>query len=450
MLSFVGIAPHPPLVIPAVGRGELARVENTVQALKELSRRVKAAVPERLVVITPHGPILDRGIAVPAADLISGDFSSFGAPQVKLSFRLDQDLLRLLEEEVEKGGSLSPLVPVPQFRRLDHGAAVPLYYLEQEGVPLEGLHLTFGFLPYRDLFAFGQALRRAIERCRRPTAVIASADLSHRLIPGAPAGYTPRGAEFDRLLVRLLQEGKVEAILNLDPELVEEAGECGLRSIIIALGCAGERARAEVLSYEGPFGVGYLIAVLSTEAAREEEPPGGKIKPNPARLARQSLEHYLRHGKLLEPPEPLPPELARPCGAFVSIKSLDGELRGCIGTVEPTRRRAAEEIIANAVSAGLSDPRFPPVSSEELEHLKFSVDLLTPLERVRDFRELDPRRYGVLVRRGGRSGLLLPDLEGIDTVEQQISIARRKAGLGPEEPVDIYRFQVIRYHEREE
>ena len=118
--------------------------------------------------------------------------------------------------------------------------------------------------------------------------------------------------------------------------------------------------------------------------------------------------------------------------------------------MEPTRRRAAEEIIANAVSAGLSDPRFPPVSSEELEHLKFSVDLLTPLERVRDFRELDPRRYGVLVRRGGRSGLLLPDLEGIDTVEQQISIARRKAGLGPEEPVDIYRFQVIRYHEREE
>jgi len=162
-------------------------------------------------------------------------------------------------------------------------------------------------------------------------------------------------------------------------------------------------------------------------------------------VARCSLESTVRgegHPKL---PDKLPPELERPGGAFVSIKKK-GMLRGCIGTVLPAEETLAQEIAANAVSAGTADPRFAPVTEEELEELEYSVDVLTKPEKVTDLSELDPQRYGVIVRSGRRTGLLLPALNGIDTVEQQLSIARQKAGISPEDPVEIYRFQSIRHY----
>jgi AmmeMemoRadiSam system protein A len=123
----------------------------------------------------------------------------------------------------------------------------------------------------------------------------------------------------------------------------------------------------------------------------------------------------------------------------------DGELRGCIGTIEPVRRNLAEEIINNAVSAGVEDPRFLPLQLEELPDLTISVDVLAPPEPIDSEDDLDPRRYGVIVSSGGRVGLLLPNLEGIDTVAEQIGIARQKAGLWPDEPVSLARFEVTRY-----
>ncbi len=163
-----------------------------------------------------------------------------------------------------------------------------------------------------------------------------------------------------------------------------------------------------------------------------------------AKIARQSLESRVQGKPWSLPPE-LPPELRQPGAAFVSLKKR-GNLRGCIGTILPTKRNIAEEIAANAISAGLQDPRFPPVSRKELADLTYSVDLLTEPEKVEDLSTLDPRHYGVIVRRGQKSGLLLPALEGIDTVEEQLEIARQKAGILPGEDVEIYRFTVKRYY----
>ena len=131
-------------------------------------------------------------------------------------------------------------------------------------------------------------------------------------------------------------------------------------------------------------------------------------------------------------------------GVFVSIKKF-GELRGCIGTFEPTRTNVAEEVIANAISSATRDPRFPPVNTAELPYLSYSVDVLTKPEPVKDLSQLDPKRYGVIVESGWRRGLLLPDLEGVNTVEEQISICRQKAGILPHEPIKLYRFEVRRY-----
>jgi len=162
-------------------------------------------------------------------------------------------------------------------------------------------------------------------------------------------------------------------------------------------------------------------------------------------LARAAVEAYVRERRIIEPPAELTPEMQERRGVFVSLHR-QGNLRGCIGTIEPTRRNVAEEIIANAISAATRDPRFPPVTAAELADLEISVDVLTPPEPIASTAELDPRVYGVIVESGPRRGLLLPDLEGVDTVEQQVSIALQKAWIDPRSPFRLFRFRVIRYH----
>ncbi len=268
MLSLIGIAPHPPIIIPAIGRSELGKARQTVDGMRLLAKKFKAVFPGQLIVITPHGQAMREGPTVLTQDLIKGDFSQFGFPEIKVEFQTDHQLLTLLETE----SAAEPLRPIflddrsyllRSGKPLDHGAMVPLYYLHEAGLKIPGLHITFGFNTLRQLYQFGRALRRAVNKRALPAAVLASGDLSHRLNPGAPAGFNPRGAEYDQLLVELLRDGRVEDILDIDPKLVDEAGECGLRSFVIALGMLdGEPFKTEIISYEGPFGVGYLVAAL--------------------------------------------------------------------------------------------------------------------------------------------------------------------------------------------
>jgi AmmeMemoRadiSam system protein A len=162
-------------------------------------------------------------------------------------------------------------------------------------------------------------------------------------------------------------------------------------------------------------------------------------------LAHKTIEAYVREHKTIAPPADLTPEMQQRAGVFVSLHK-HGDLRGCIGTFQPTTPSVAQEIIHNAISAATQDPRFPPVHPSELDALEISVDVLTDPEPVQSEAQLDPKRYGVIVQSGWRRGLLLPDLEGVDTVDYQIEIARRKAGIGAREQVQLYRFEVKRYH----
>jgi len=164
------------------------------------------------------------------------------------------------------------------------------------------------------------------------------------------------------------------------------------------------------------------------------------------KLARETIENYIKQGKMITPPLGLPEEMInQKAGVFVSLKKF-GDLRGCIGTFMPTQENIAQEIIRNAISAAVDDPRFSPVNASELEDLSISVDVLSAPEEVKDISQLDPRKYGVIVSSGYKKGLLLPDLEGVDTVEYQINIAKRKAGIYPDEKVKLYRFEVKRYY----
>jgi len=162
-------------------------------------------------------------------------------------------------------------------------------------------------------------------------------------------------------------------------------------------------------------------------------------------LARKTIESYVRKKHTIKPPEEPAPEMQERAGTFVSLHDSRGNLRGCIGTIEPQQPTVAQEVIQNAISAATRDPRFPPVQPEELESLDIKVDVLTEPEPIDSLDQLDPKRYGVIVESGWRRGLLLPDLEGVDTAEYQVDIAMRKAGISPGEPMQMYRFEIKRY-----
>ncbi len=458
-VGLAGLVPHPPIIVPEVGGVEVAAAGKTVEALERLGRRVKEFNPDALVMITPHGMVFENVVAIYREKVLAGNLGPFGAAEVAMRWHNHPALADAVAEEARRLG-VEVARPDRETARsyafppgLDHGLLVPLYYLKKAGVDCPLVPVAMAFLPFPRLYAFGLAVHRAAEALGKRVALLASGDLSHRLRRGAPAGYDPRGKVFDRQLVEALGKGDVRAIMGLDPELTERAGECGLRPLIMMLGSLeGRRVQAEVLSYEGPFGVGYAVALLEPgepDPGREllsgPEPAAAREESFPVRLARSSLEAYVREGKVIKPPADLPPELRARAGVFVSLKKY-GNLRGCIGTVTPVRPTVAEEIIENAIGAGTRDPRFPPVEADELEDLDISVDVLTEPQRVESYKELDPQRYGVIVRKGAASGLLLPALEGIDNVHQQVVLAKQKAGIPwNDDDVELYRFEVKRY-----
>lgn len=463
-LVFCGICPHPPIVVPEVGRIEAAKVEATQQALLELGRRVKGSGAETVVIISPHASIFQDVIGINAMPLLKGDLGNFRAGNVK--FELENDPLLVGEIKrlaadlglmvVELTGEMEEQYDISLH--LDHGVTVPLYFLQKAGVELPLVHVSMAVAPPQRLYLFGLAVRRAAESLGRKIALLASGDLSHCLTPDAPGGYQPQGEEFDREIARLLAVPDVEGLLKMEESLVNQAGECGYRSIIMMLGALdGYDVKAEVLSYEGPFGVGYLVAAYEPVGQNPERSLFAKLQSEHqektarhragesylVKVARETLEGYVE-GIPLPDISGLPEEFRKQAGVFVSLKK-HGNLRGCIGTIEPTQSNIVEEVIANAISAGTRDPRFQPLRKEELNDLEISVDVLQPTEPVVGLNELDPKKYGVVVRAGRRSGLLLPNLEGIDTADEQVVIARQKAGIGPDEPVQLERFEVVRY-----
>jgi AmmeMemoRadiSam system protein A len=464
-----GVSPHPPVIVPSVGGRDARTAERTARALSELSQAIVQENPDTLVLVGPHGPVFRDAIACTQDRTLRGDLSGFGAHDASVEFENDLELAREISSLARESPNRTRVAMVGADERtayqlsqgLDHGAVVPLYFLKQAGLRSRLSNLTTGFLPLTEVYAFGATVARAAEKLGRRIAFLASGDLSHRLTPSAPAGYHPRGKEFDALIVRALREGAPDLLVQIDPTLEDAAGECGLRPIIMMFGSVDERVlEPQVLSYEGPFGVGYGVAIIRPrgwdtsrgflsrwEALEGDRLAGLRSRQSPiVALARAALESYVRAGRTIEPGPEHDELLDQRAGAFVSLKQ-HGQLRGCIGTTQATTRNLAEEVIQNAISAGTQDPRFPPVEESELGELEYSVDVLGEAEPVDSLEDLDPTIYGVTVEKGYRRGLLLPDLEGIDTAEQQVEIARRKAGIrSGETGVKIFRFRVTRYH----
>jgi len=457
-------SPHPPILVPEIGGESLSEIKATQDAMNKMADEVASLNPDILVFTSPHSPAFSDAVAIKTGPELSGSFAQFGAFSVKFEVKNDVEMAKaVIDEAAVLGVPMADLkgMGYRHLEELDHGVLVPLYYLKKKlNVPI--VSISISYLSYLKHYQLGVAVQRAAEKLDRRVAFIASGDLSHRLIPSAPAGYNPRGIDFDLRVREIIEKAEFKELLKIDESLVEDAGECGLRSFI-ALGGAfdGHKVKSEVLSYEGPFGVGYMVAVIepivkdkcrffltemmAKEAVKKEE--RRKNESEPVRLAREAVESYIKNGKIIEAStNPSKELIQKKAGAFVCIKRGDKALRGCIGTTVPCQENLAEEIIKNAIQAATSDPRFPPVGQNELHDLDYSVDILELPELISDESYLDPEKYGVIVKSDFKVGLLLPDLKGADTVKKQLDIAKQKAGIKDGEPVELFRFKVKRYN----
>ncbi|PKM67927.1 MAG: hypothetical protein CVU95_04585 [Firmicutes bacterium HGW-Firmicutes-2] len=464
--------PHPPVAIPGVGQGRERAISKTLDGYRTIAQKIKKIKPETIVVVTPHGHTFSNGISLVGTSNVQGDLKGFGVSDVSMSKKINLPLTHLIQMAFEENDLVSVVLDEVIAKsygtqpKIDHGALVPLYFVDEVYDDYQVVHVTPCGLSARDHYNYGVAMKNVIMSFDETVVMICSGDLSHALTDDGPYTYNPYGKLFDALVVEAITEKSPEVLLKLTPKEVSDAAQCGLNSYLMGFGMMdGYDYHSEVISYEGPFGVGYLTGYLANDfttltkskqiewdaeaiKAYEEKK---KLEDGFVKIARQSIEHYVRTSRkigrevamALVDKDTLKELMHQKAGAFVSIHK-EGNLRGCIGTIEAACGDLLDEIIHNAISACSSDPRFNPIEERELTMLEIKVDRLYPSERIESLEDLDVKKYGVIVEEGHKRGLLLPNLEGVDTTLQQVEIAKKKAGI-TKDSFTIYRFEVERH-----
>ncbi len=471
-MAIVGafVLPHPPLAIPEVGKGQEQGISSTLEGYKKVARRIAQLAPETIVVISPHSVMYSDYIHISPGRRAVGNMGKFGASQVKIKKNYDFEFVQKLEKAAQDSGFPAGTMG-EKDEHLDHGTLVPLYFVEQQYQDYKIIRCSISGLPFIDHYRFGKLIQQVSNDLGRRTVVLASGDLSHRLLEDGPYGFNPSGPVFDDRITKDIASGDFEDMMEFDQVMCEAAGECGHRSFIEMAGALdGVAVEPELLSHEGPFGVGYATAIIETvgldDSRHFDEVYLEKEKAKVAEaedsedpyvsLARLSIRSYVEDGASLEGDSPEVREFLRnhpevadglsnqQAGAFVSIHE-HGRLRGCIGTISATQRSLAGEIVQNAVSACSRDPRFAPIKPEDLDYLDVNVDVLGEAEPIDSAEELDVKKYGVIVTSGNKRGLLLPDIPGVESPEQQIRIALQKAGISERSRFTMERFEVVRH-----
>ena len=453
------MVPHPPLIVPDVGKGGEAQIEETTCAYEEVAKRIGNLKPDTVIISSPHATMYADYFHISPGEGAAGSFADFRAPQVEFREVYDTELVRrisfLADQDFFPAGTDGE-----RQRKLDHGTMVPLYFIRKYLKDYKIIRIGLSGLPLAEHYRMGMLIAKAVEETGRRAVYVASGDLSHKLQVHGPYGFAPEGPEYDKRIMDVCSRAAFGELFDFEEHFCEKAAECGHRSFVMMAGALNGRAvEAVKLSHQDVTGVGYGICYfrpgdpdpsreflkayyqgLDEKLRMQKEGEDAYVK-----LARASLESYITKGEVISVPDDLPPGMtSERAGAFVSIHK-QGRLRGCIGTILPVTNCVAKEIIQNAISASTRDPRFSPITEAELPYLEINVDVLTPPEDISSPAELDVKKYGVIVSCGGRRGLLLPDLDGVDSVEQQIDIARQKGGIMPDEDVRLQRFEVVRH-----
>ncbi len=435
------ILPHPPIAVPEVGGDEIKKIEATEKAFDTAAADIADYDPETIVVISPHNTMYRDAFYIAKGDGGTGDLARFNAPEPSLYYPYDTELADEIVRLCDEFG-----IPVvysgEDATELDHGTVVPLYFVNRacsdkcrDGrAPYRIVRIAPSLLDDDVLYDMGYLIERAIAHVGRCAVIIASGDLSHKVREDGPYGFIKEGPEFDKAVTDVMKSGRLEDFTNIDKKVNDRSANCGYPGFVMLAGALQDyKITPDFLSYEGTFGVGYGICIFECENWY-------------VRLAKRSLETFVRSGRRLTEKETSEfPDFLRKekAGVFVCIKKY-GQLRGCIGTILPYYDTSLEETCELAISAGTNDPRFEAVSESELSELDYTVDVMgEPEEATLDM--LDEKRYGVIVTKGMRRGLLLPNLEGVDSVAEQLDISCRKGGIDPAGDYDIERFTVERH-----
>ena len=469
-MSVVGaiMVPHPPIILPEVGKGEEKKISATAAAYEKAAALAAELKPDTIIIASPHSIMYADYFHISPGRSAKGDMSRFGTPGVKISAEYDTEFVRRLEE-IAKAEDFPAGTLGERSRELDHGTLIPLYYIDHYYTDYKLVRIGLSGLSLQDHYRLGMMIAAASEQLQRHVLFVGSGDLSHKLLAEGPYGLAPEGPIYDERIMDVMGRAAFGELMDFDESFCERAAECGHRSFCMMAGALdGLSVETKRLSHEGTFGVGYGVCTYKVNgknpereflrirqtrelAALEEK----KSKEDPyVRLARFTVEQYIRERKRIRIPQDLPESLRKSlpmemmqaeAGVFVSLHK-EGRLRGCIGTIAAVRPCIAEEIVENAISASTRDPRFSPVRPDELPFLEISVDVLGEAEKIQSKDELDVKRYGVIVTKGNKRGLLLPNLDGVDTIDDQVSIALQKAGLSPREKnYELQRFEVVRH-----
>jgi AmmeMemoRadiSam system protein A len=423
------IVPHPPIIIPDIGQGEERKISKTIAAYREISKMIADLQPSTIIFFTPHHLMYHDYFHISPGLEARGTLEQFNSLE---TFKVDYH-----PYFIETFNRMFPDFPAgakgETKSTLDHGVMVPLYFIQQYYQDFKVIRVSLSGLSLEMHETFGRHLNDVMLSMKEDYVIVASGDLSHKLKFSGPYGYVEEGPVFDQMVTQYMSQGDFKKMMAIPPKIYHRAAECGLRGFIMLGGALmHHKYRSRLIHYEGQFGVGYAVASFVT------------IDPY-VTLAKNTLETYLKVKDSDQMSMDVPNEMLEgKAGVFVSIKK-NGHLRGCIGTIYPTTENIKNEIIQNTFSAAFKDPRFPEISKGELNDLTYSVDILKEPVKVISLDELDVNKYGVIVKKGYRSGLLLPNLEGVNTIQHQIDIALSKARISPDEEFEIFKFEVIRH-----
>ena len=425
------MVPHPPMIVEEIGKERIEDIKLTLNSYLEVAKTIGQLKPDTIIISSPHAPFYRDYFYLPNEKDAIGSFSLFGAPEVKFNQKYDVDLIKEIER-ISKEKNF-PCGRIDSNDSLDHGTMVPLYFINKYLSDYNLVVVGLCGISLEANYEMGKIIKEAVSKLDRNVVYIASGDLSHKLQEYGPYGFIEEGPLYDKKIMEVMSNARFNELLDFDLDFLDKAAECGHRSFIMMSGfLEGTKVTPKFYSHEDITGVGYgICSYLPVDPYIE--------------LAKNTINTYIKEKKIIELPKDTSKELLeKRTGVFVSIHKK-GYLRGCIGTILPVTKCVGEEIINNAISAATHDPRFNPVKEEELGDLEINVDVLTTPEDIKNSSELDPKKYGVIVTSGYKRGVLLPDLEGVDTIDEQISIAKEKAGINDNEEIKLQRFEVIRH-----
>jgi len=436
------VVPHPPLIIPQIGKGEELKIGKTIEAYDSIAKEIAMINPDTIIVVSTHAKSYYDYINIFPGKKAFGSFRNYGA-DIRFEVNYDNDFINalcaLMEERNFPAGKDGCKDDV-----LDHGTMIPLYFIQKYLKDIKIVRISISGHSLETHYLFGQMLYQAVEATDKSFVFVASGDLSHKLLKDGPYGVSNEGVDFDKRFLEILESTQLEKLKNFDEGFLKKAAECGLRSFVVMSGAFDKyNLDVETLSYEATFGVGYAVARIKPLSKKQNTRENNNEEDSFVKLARETIEFYLNTNKELELND-IPDNMKDKAGVFVSLKKF-GQLRGCIGTVFPTTTSIANEIVQNAISAAFNDPRFMPLKAHELKYLEINVDVLDKPVKVNSLDELDPLIYGVIVEFNNKSGLLLPNLEGVETVKEQIDIALKKARIAPDANYIIKKFKVTRH-----